>query len=239
MNLKDLIKKIVYGPKADSRSYITHLRKLGMSIGKDVIIYAPTKTLIDESYPWLITIGDNVKVAQGAIILVHDYSWSVLKIRYNGVILGASGKINIGNNVFIGMNAIITRGVNIGDNVVIGAGSVVTKDCLPNGVYAGVPACRIAELDDFFENRKHSQLQEAKELAVEYNKRYGRIPPEEIFHEFFMLFETKESAVRKKWCLEKLALCDNFDESLLHMANNEPIFSDFDSFIEFCFQSTE
>lgn len=55
--------------------------------------------------------------------------------------LGASGVVEIGDNVFIGMNTIIERNVKIGNNVVIGAGSVVTKDCEPNSVYAGAPPC--------------------------------------------------------------------------------------------------
>ena len=54
--------------------------------------------------------------------------------------LGASGIVEIGDNVFIGMNTIIERNVKIGTNVVIGAGSVVTKDCESNSVYAGVTA---------------------------------------------------------------------------------------------------
>jgi len=50
--------------------------------------------------------------------------------------------ITIGNNVWIGGNAVICPGVNIGHNVVIGAGSVVTKNLPDNVVAAGNP-CRI------------------------------------------------------------------------------------------------
>ena len=225
---------MVYGPKADSERYIAHLRKIGVLVGENVTIYTPTKTTIDECYPWLLTIGNNVKIAQGAIILNHDYSWSVLK-GVSGGILGAAGKVTIGNNVFIGMNAIITRNVTIGNNVVIGTGSVVTKDCLDNGVYAGNPARRIAELPDFLEKRKKAQLQEAKELAVEYRKRYGRMPSEEIFHEFFMLFESADSAKKKKWCADKMCLGGNFEESVCYMENNRAQFASYDEFLRYCF----
>lgn len=50
--------------------------------------------------------------------------------------------VTIGNNVWIGANAVILPGVHIGDNSVIGAGSVVTKDIPENVVAVGNP-CRI------------------------------------------------------------------------------------------------
>jgi acetyltransferase-like isoleucine patch superfamily enzyme len=50
------------------------------------------------------------------------------------------GKTNIGNDVWIGVNAIIMDNVNIGNGAIIGAGAVVTKDVLPYAIVAGVPA---------------------------------------------------------------------------------------------------
>ena len=127
----------------------------------DCIVYVPTKTLIDEQYPWMISIGNHVRITEGVKILTHDYSWSVLK-NYRGGVFGASGIVEIGDNVFIGMNAIIERNVKIGNNVVIGAGSIVTKDCEENSVYAGVPAKRIMNIDEFLMKRRDKQLDEAK-----------------------------------------------------------------------------
>lgn len=46
----------------------------------------------------------------------------------------------IGNDVWIGMNSIIMRGVTIGDGAVIAAGSVVTKDVAPYAIVGGNPA---------------------------------------------------------------------------------------------------
>ena len=48
----------------------------------------------------------------------------------------------IGNNVWLGGNAVICPGVHIGDNAVIGAGSVVTRDIPAWSVAAGNP-CRV------------------------------------------------------------------------------------------------
>ena len=50
--------------------------------------------------------------------------------------------VNIGNNVWIGMNCVIMRGVTVGDNVIIGANSVVTKDIPANVIAVGSP-CKV------------------------------------------------------------------------------------------------
>lgn len=50
------------------------------------------------------------------------------------------GDIIIGNDVWIGYEAIILAGGTIGDGAIIGARAVVTKDVLPYTVVAGVPA---------------------------------------------------------------------------------------------------
>lgn len=237
--LKKMLKKIVYGKKYSSEAYINHLRKIGVKIGEDCTIYSPKNTIIDEQYPWLISIGNHVRITEGVILLTHDYSWSVLK-RYdgngiNGEILGASGPIDIGNNVFIGMNTIILRNVKIGNNVIIGVGSIVTKDCESNWVYAGNPARKIMTTNEFYKKRKVAQLEEARQLAIAYKNRYGKIPPKEIFHEFFMLFTTPNSL--EQVFIDKMKLCNNFEESMKYIESNSPLFSSYETFIEYCFQN--
>ena len=125
--LKRFAKKLIQGPKSSSESYIAHLRKLGIKVGEDVTIYAPTKTTIDECYPWMISIGDHVRITQGVTILAHDYSWSLFK-QTTGGIFGASGKVEIGNNVFVGSNSNLIAPLNISDSVYICAGTTVTND---------------------------------------------------------------------------------------------------------------
>lgn len=55
--------------------------------------------------------------------------------------------VRIGNNVWIGMNAIVLKGVTIGDNSIIGAGSVVTCDIPENVIVAGNPGRVVKELE--------------------------------------------------------------------------------------------
>ncbi len=91
--IRNLLRKILYGKKATSESYITYLRSLGMRIGEETTIYVPTKTQIDTTRPWMVAIGNNVKITEGVTILTHGFDWSVLKGVY-GDILGSGGRGN-------------------------------------------------------------------------------------------------------------------------------------------------
>lgn len=236
--IKDILKKIVYKERASSDTYVEFLRKKGMSIGENVEIFNPRRTIIDEQYPWMIEIGDNVKITDGVIILTHDFSWSVIK-NYNkclGELLGASGKVVIGNNVFIGMNSIITRDVKIGDNVIIGVGSIVTKDCDSGYVYAGNPAKKISSLDEFINKRRNLQLNEARILAKEYRKKYLANPPIEVFSEYFMLFTDFEQASKNKKFLSQLKVGGTYYESMNFYENKHPHFNGYDDFIKYCYE---
>lgn len=84
MKIREMMKKIFWGKRSSSESYIEYLRDIGVKIGEDVTIYVPSKTLIDEQYPWMISIGNHVRITEGVKILTHDYSWSVLKCLNGG-----------------------------------------------------------------------------------------------------------------------------------------------------------
>lgn len=232
-----LLKKLIHKKKATTEIYLSHLKAIGMDIGEDVMIYSPIHTTIDEQYPWMIKIGNHVRITEGVKILTHDYSWSVLKLldvsNCTGCILGSSGKVRICDNVFIGMNTIILGGVEIGENTVVGAGSIVTKSCAPNSVYAGNPARKIMSIHEYYQKRVKQQLYEAKELAVEYEKRYHRVPPIDIFHEYFMLFSDVDDIPDS--FIDKMKLCENYESSVKFMHTNKPSFKNYDEFLNFCF----
>ena len=150
-------------------------RRIGVKVGEGCRIY----TYNFSSEPWLISIGDRVTVTSGVKFLTHDgATWLIRdengrRYRY--------APINIGNDVFIGVNTIILPGVNIGNQVIIGAGSVLTKS-IPHGVIvAGNPARIIGYYKDYrkkalskhpsFKDMKGSTYREHIDSVVEHNFR--------------------------------------------------------------------
>lgn len=88
-----------------------------------------------------ITIGQGCLIGANTKILDNDFHPIDPEIRR--VTPGSnipSKPINIGDNVFVGCNTLILKGVSIGDNSTIGAGSVVTGSIPSNCVAAGNPA---------------------------------------------------------------------------------------------------
>lgn len=221
--IKQLIKNFIYGPKASSDRYIRHLRALGCRIGRDCIIYVPTKTLIDTQRPWMIEMGDHVLITEGVKILQHGYEWAVLK-RVHGPVLGSAGKVTIGNNVFIGMNAVILKGSVIGDNTIIGAGSVVSGHIPGNCVAAGNPCKPIMSLNAYYEKRLQAQQAEAAELVRQYRQVYHRDPGEAELAEFVWLFsDAYRSAPIPESIACKMRHTGNYDLTLqLMQQHNSP-----------------
>lgn len=86
-----------------------------------------------------VRIGDNCQLAPNVAIYTAGHPVHPVS-RNSGYEYGK--EITIGDNVWIGGNAVICPGVHIGNNVVIGAGSVVTKD-VPDWVIAAGNPCRV------------------------------------------------------------------------------------------------
>ena len=97
------------------------------------------------------TIPRNVEIGAN-IILDHPFS-TILNAKSigdnfrckNNITIGNTNdndslRPQIGNNVYIGANAVVIGNITIGDNVVIGAGAVVTKDLPPCAIVVGNPA---------------------------------------------------------------------------------------------------
>jgi acetyltransferase-like isoleucine patch superfamily enzyme len=95
-----------------------------------------------------VTIGamENIKIGNnflcGANVLISDFDWHNIDPNLRNANCLTSKPVVIENNVFIGYNSIIWKGVKIGQNSVIGAGSIVTQDIPPNVIAAGNP-CKV------------------------------------------------------------------------------------------------
>lgn len=150
MKFKEIVKKLLYPNKCTSEAYIAFLRRGGVQVGEGTIFYSPMNTLVDETSMPFIEIGKNCRITGGVTILAHDYSYAVLRPVYHKM-LCKSGVTKIGDNVFIGMHAIILMGSQIGNNVIIGAGAVVSGAVPDNVVVAGNPAKVVCTLEEHYQ----------------------------------------------------------------------------------------
>ncbi|MBQ8077624.1 MAG: acyltransferase [Eubacterium sp.] len=99
--------------------------------------------------PFLVSFGDNVAVAAGVRIITHSIANVVFNYEDKTDVHRCKfAKVEIGNNVYIGADAIINFGVKIGNNCIVAAGAVVTKDVPDGSVVGGVPAKIIGSYDD-------------------------------------------------------------------------------------------
>jgi acetyltransferase-like isoleucine patch superfamily enzyme len=62
------------------------------------------------------------------------------KARFGSIYLSDTSPVRIGDNVWIGHDVIILKGVHIGDNAIVATGSVVTRDVPAHVIAAGNPA---------------------------------------------------------------------------------------------------
>ena len=119
--------------KAGEETRNNYLRKKGVKIGRNCKVH----TVAFSTEPYLVEIGDNVRITSGTTFITHDGAVNVFHGDIGG---GIFGRIKIGNNVFIGTNCIILLNTTIGNNCIIGAGSVVRGQFPDDSVIVGNPA---------------------------------------------------------------------------------------------------
>ncbi len=146
-------------------------KKIGVNVKGRLKIYGANTGMFG-SEPWLITLGDNVHIVGGTSFINHDGGVLILRDKYPT--LEITKRIDIGDNVYIGLNSIIMPGVRIGNNVIIGAGSIVNKNIPDNSVYAGVPAKFIKTLEEYLSKVQEESLHighlSATEKEIELKK---------------------------------------------------------------------
>jgi acetyltransferase-like isoleucine patch superfamily enzyme len=98
------------------------------------------------SEPYLVEIGNHVQITTGVKFFTHGGGWV---FREDIPHFDTFGKIKVGDNVYIGNNALLMPGITIGNNVIIGAGAVVTKSINDGMIVAGNPAKTIGNISDY------------------------------------------------------------------------------------------
>ncbi|MGD7653186.1 MAG: acyltransferase [Verrucomicrobiales bacterium] len=92
-----------------------------------------------------IDLGDHVSIAPGVFVTASDYQFVAGRpFREQPK---RERDVRIGNDVWLGANAVVTAGVTIGDGCIVGAGAVVTGDLEPGTIAGGVPARVIGKRD--------------------------------------------------------------------------------------------
>ncbi len=132
-----------------------------IEIGKCCLVCPGTRILSATA----ITIGDGCMMAQNASIT--DSDWHDIYDR--SLPIGNTAAVKIGDNVWIGENASVNKGVTIGNNAIIGAGSIVLKDIPANAIAAGNPAAVLKYLDPEKPLRSRIQwLADPAKLAADF-----------------------------------------------------------------------
>ena len=92
-----------------------------------------------------VTVGDQTYIASGVSIgtCTHEVGDAAKRAGRQ-----FPSPVTIGDGVWVGLNVSVLPGVRIGSGCVIAAGAVVAEDCEPNGLYGGVPARRLKDLDE-------------------------------------------------------------------------------------------
>lgn len=127
------------GGEAPTSIYVGKNSKL--SIGNDVGISSSTIVCLCD-----IKIGDRVLIGGGCTIVDSDFHAISPSERIRQPDSRVNRPVVIEEDVFVGSNATILKGVSIGRGAVVGAGAVVSKDIPEMEIWAGNPCRKIGEV---------------------------------------------------------------------------------------------
>jgi acetyltransferase-like isoleucine patch superfamily enzyme len=166
--------KMIQDRLAGYRDPEAFARSLGVRLNGKVTFYGMNRGMFG-SEPWLISLGDNVFITSGVQFVTHDGGTLILRKEIPD--LEWTAPISVGNDVYLGLRALILPGVTIGNRCIIAAASVVTRDVPDNSVVGGVPARRISSVDEYMEKMKAKSLGlghlSGAEKAIQLKKHFG------------------------------------------------------------------
>ena len=131
------------------------LKAFGAKIGKglviknNVTIKFPWKLTLGD-YVWLgencwidnlddITIGNNVCISQGALLITGNHDYTKVGFPYR------NAPITVEDGAWIGAKAVVAPGVTIASHSILSLGTVITKDTEPYGIYQGNPGVKVRD----------------------------------------------------------------------------------------------
>lgn len=224
---------LLYPNTYSQERYQEYLREHGVTIGNNTRFIDPHRCSIDIHRGDYITIGDNCCLSV-ATILAHDYSWYTLLDAYNDILPDPGGKVEIGNNCFIGYQAVILKDTYIGDNVIIGARAVVKGNIPSNTVWAGVPAKQICTLDEFHARKTNTRVEDALRRRNHIREVYQREPSIKEMGAFGMLFLKRNEENYKEYIRDVEFNGVKSQQKLReYFFNSKPIFDDYEAFLKF------
>lgn len=116
----------------------------GVKMGRDCFI-DPT-AILETAYPENITMGNDVRVTVGCIIMTHIKAPHHL--RETGIMPAVLSPVVLEDACFIGVNSVVMPGVTVGQGAVVASGSVVVTNVPPYTMVSGNPAKVVKEFPD-------------------------------------------------------------------------------------------
>ena len=231
MNVKRVIKRILYPNYHSNEAYISYLKGKGAIIGDGSFFYSPQKHPVDESSCPFIEIGRNCRITEGVMILAHDYSYAVCRSTHHAM-LQKSGTTCIGDNVFIGINAVILMKTHIGNNCIVGAGSVVSGYFEDNVVIGGNPARVICSLDEYYQKLQRNFENDAREFYRRKSKFLNRPLAESEMSWYMALWKTEDIEKRRE-VLYSTTKVDGDDKATVieDVLGYEPKYTSYEEFL--------
>lgn len=112
-------------------------RAMGIRVGHHVFI--GLDTWLDDQFPELITIEDDVTISFRVTVVVHDDARRMDRVE-PGAGDGTVAPVRLARGCYLGAGCLVLPGVTVGERAVVGAGAVVTRDVPPGMIVGGVPA---------------------------------------------------------------------------------------------------
>jgi maltose O-acetyltransferase len=130
------------GVKVGTRAICAHTTFTGPDIAIGRGSFVNLNCFFDAMAP--ISLGNGVAVGMDVLFATSTHRIGPPTRRAGDV---TAAPIRVEDGVWIGARAVLLPGVTVGAGCVIAAGAVVAADCEPNGLYGGLPARRIRDLD--------------------------------------------------------------------------------------------